>query len=676
VSRFSSGREALRALRRRLRERGGPAAPGAPPPPLMGSSSCRQLPIAAPEPPEPPAPEPPASPPETDERASGNGAVDERERARLRLLPPVHLPDPRGVSRVGGLWSGTDVYLRRRLVIVAAVVAVALASFLLAVPALPCQYPGGDVCAPPDDAAELVPGDALAYVHFDVDPSTTQYRLATDDVARIPTLSGQLIDRLLAGLPAVGGSEARFDDAIRPWLGNEAALALLPTGGGPQEIELLGVADADAARRYQRSFEGAGASTVTYRGIEITVGSGQVASAIVHGFLAIGTSTGIRAVIDTGTGARDAVALADSPAAAVRAALPADRVADVYLSPAGTRALAGPLTGVLSTLAPFFAPGATDGVAIGLVAADGSLELQVRSALDPSKARAKPGFFAAFAPFEQTLAGSLPADTLAYLGIGQPGRAVSSLVRQASTEEPGLARAISALLGRVQADGGPARRQDLLPTLGSEGALALEPGPATPAKGGRASTARRPSRSAPLPGLNPGATSAGAPYVLYLGAGIDPKAARAALVRLRTPIARALAPRAAHPRFITRRIAGVTAQSVGSPGGLGLTYAIVGDRLVLATNPAGVAAIARGGGGLADTAAYQQATAGFPSSSSLIAYLDLRELVALGEQAGLARSPAYAAFAGEIRRLDALAISVTSTPDSLATDVRLTLGSG
>jgi Protein of unknown function (DUF3352) len=669
----------------------------------MGGRSLGQPPIAAPQPPEAAAAERPAAPPpETDQAAHGNGAVGEREWRRLRL-PPVHLPHPhlprrppgwmpprprpapvrealgRGASAVGRLWSGIDIYVRRRLAIVAAVVAAVLAFVLLAVPALPCQYPGGDVCAPPDDAAELVPSDALAYVHFDADPSSRQYRLAADDVARIPNLSGQLIDRLLAGLPAIGGSATRFDDAVRPWLGDEAGLALLPAGGAPQEVELLAVADIDAARRYQRSFEGAGARTVTYRGVETTVGRGRVASAIVRGFLAIGTSTGIRAVVDTATGARGAVALADSPAAAIRGALPTERVADAYLSPAGTRALAGRPTGLLSTLAPFFAPGATKGVAIGLVAADGSLELRIRSTLEVTRARARPGFFAAFAPFEQTLAGSLPADTLAYLGIGQPGRAISSLVRQAATEEPGLARAISALLGRVQAGGGPAVRQDLLPALGSEGALALEPGPAAPANKRRPGAAK-PSRSAPLPGLggaaNPRAASPGAPYILYLGAGIDPKAARPALARLQTPIAHALAPGATPAGFTTRRIAGVTAQSLASSTGLGLTYAIVGDRLVVATNPAGVASVVRGEGGLAGTSAYRQATAGLPSSSSVIAYLDLRELVALGERAGLARSPAYAAFAGEIRRLEALAVSVTSRPDSLATDARLTLGSG
>jgi Protein of unknown function (DUF3352) len=700
VRRLSSGREAVRALRRRLRGRGGlgSARVAEQPTPLMGSPSGGHSPIAAPQPPV----EARAALPRSHAAAHGNGAVGDRERRRLRL-PGVHFPHPhlprrppgwlpprprpaplretvaRGVSGVGELWSGIDIYVRRRLAIVAVAIAVVLAFVLLAVPALPCQYPGGDVCPPPDDAAELVPGDALAYVHLDADPSTAQYRLAADDIAPIPTLSGQLIDRLLAGLPAIGGSATRFDDAIRPWLGDEAALALLPARGAPQEVELLEVAGVDAARRYQRSFEGAGARTVTYREIDINVGRGRVASAIVRGFLAIGTAPGIRAVIDTATGAPDAVALADSPAAAVRGALPAERVADAYLSPAGTRALAGRPTGLLSTLAPFFAPGATKGVAIGLVAADGSLELRIRSALDPSRARARPGFFAAFAPFEQTLAGALPADTLAYLGIGQPGRAISALVRQASAEEPGLARAISALLGRVQAGGRPAVRQDLLPALGSEGALALEPGPAAPARQRRPGAAKS-SRSAPLPGLggaaNPRAASAGAPSILYLGAGIDPKAARPALARLQTPIARALAPGTTPAGFTTRRIAGVTAQSLVSSAGLGLTYAIVGHRLVVASNPAGVASVVRGEGGLAGTSAYQQATPGFPSSSSVIVYLDLHELVALGERAGLARSPAYAAVAGEIRRLDALAVSVTSTPDSLATEARLTLAPG
>ena len=47
---------------------------------------------------------------------------------------------------------------------------------LVAVPNLPCQAPGGDECAPPDDAIELVPGDSLAYLHADTDPDTSSTR--------------------------------------------------------------------------------------------------------------------------------------------------------------------------------------------------------------------------------------------------------------------------------------------------------------------------------------------------------------------------------------------------------------------------------------------------------------------------------------------------------------------
>ena len=52
------------------------------------------------------------------------------------------------------------------------------ALWLVAVPALPCQAPGGDACPPADDAIHLVPEDALAYVHLNVDPGTEQYQEA------------------------------------------------------------------------------------------------------------------------------------------------------------------------------------------------------------------------------------------------------------------------------------------------------------------------------------------------------------------------------------------------------------------------------------------------------------------------------------------------------------------
>src|SRR5207237_6753525 len=127
---------------------------------------------------------------------------------------------------------------------------------------------------------------------------------------------------------------------------------------------------------------------------------------------------------------------------------------------------------------------------------------------------------AAFPSFDPTLASSLPAGTLAYLGLGRPGGAVAALIRQASTEEPGLATAVTRVLSRARKAAGVRVSADLLAALGAEGALALEPRP-------------------------PGAAGAtGTPYLLYLGEGTDPAKTRAALARLEVPVARALSPSA------------------------------------------------------------------------------------------------------------------------------------
>ena len=65
---------------------------------------------------------------------------------------------------------------------------------------------------------------------------------------------------------------------------------------------------------------------------------------------------------------------------------------------------------------------------------------------------------------------------------------------------------------------------------------------------------------------------------------------------------------------------------------------------------------------------------GLSGSRSLLAYLNLRGLIAVGERAGLAANPGYRALAPEIHRLEALGISVASAPDDLETSVRLLVG--
>jgi hypothetical protein len=280
---------------------------------------------------------------------------------------------------------------------------------------------------------------------------------------------------------------------------------------------------------------------------------------------------------------------------------------------------------------------------MGLVAEPNGLGLEIRSALDQERAAAKPGFFAAFPSFDPTLAAKLPAGTLAYLGFGRPGQAISALLRQASSQQPGIAQAALGLLSRARRVSHLPVSGDLLAALGNEGALAIEPAP-------------------------PG----GVPYLLYLGSGIDVKNTRAALARLQVPLARSLAPGSGG--FQSTTVGGVQAQTLTVSPAVELSYAIVDGQLVVATNPAGIAAVAHGG--LSSTPAYGEATAGMGGSVSLLTYLDLGGLIALGERAGLASDPAYATFAPDFHQLQAFALSVTRTPQQLATDGRLVLGPG
>ena len=107
-----------------------------------------------------------------------------------------------------------------------------------------------------------------------------------------------------------------------------------------------------------------------------------------------------------------------------------------------------------------------------------------------------------------------------------------------------------------------------------------------------------------------------------------------------------------------------------------LTYAIAGSSLVVASDPAGVDQVVRGKGGLDAEDLYGRATDGFPGDLSMLAYLNLGGLVALAESSGLAENPAYATFASEVHKLQALGLAIRSSPEELSTDARLAVGGG
>jgi hypothetical protein len=548
-------------------------------------------------------------------------------------------------SGAAAFWRSLSINTRRRIALAAAVIAGLVLILLFAVPALPCEAPGGDVCPPSDDAAHVAPGDSLAYLHVNVDPDTGQYQAARTLAANLPLFAQQVAGRLASQLPGPHGKRLDFDRDVRPWFGGEAALTLIPAGGhAAEEVQLLEVSDSAGADGFARSILAGKPQTSRYKGVQIDVDRRGVATAQVGGFLAIGKKSGIRDVIDANSGAKGTGSLADDAAAMkARDTLPDDRLADVYLSKDGIARLVSSPGAPLANLATVIDPGASRGMAAALVASDSGLDLDVRSVLDPAREKAHPGFFAAFPTFGPTLGSSMPQSSLAYLGIGDAGQTVHSLLAQSGTREPGLAAVVGDFANQIDKLGGNVNLSSQLPSLGKEAALALEP------------------------------SNSKTPFGLFLGNDVDANAAGKALADLEKPLAKALA---RGEKFKAHKVGDVKSHSLKVSGTIELTYAIVRSALVLATDPKGVDQIAGGQGGLADTSAYHDATDGLPSTLSMIGFLNLQGITSLAEQAGLAQNPAYATFAPEIRKLDAVGFGVVSSPGQLATDVRLAVGEG
>jgi hypothetical protein len=79
-------------------------------------------------------------------------------------------------------------------------------------------------------AAELVPASALAFARLDTDPGDPAARRLARLAPRIPGYSVARDAALRAVSPAPGAFDLQRD--VRPWLGDEAAAALVDLGGG------------------------------------------------------------------------------------------------------------------------------------------------------------------------------------------------------------------------------------------------------------------------------------------------------------------------------------------------------------------------------------------------------------------------------------------------------------
>lgn len=558
---------------------------------------------------------------------------------------------PRAIGRAaGGFWGGLTVVERRRLVAAVGVAVGALLFLAVLVPNLPCSFPGGDSCPPDDDAAALVPADALAYLHANVDPDTEEFELLVDRGDATPVLSEQIASRALELVPGLAGTPGQFDSEVRPWFGGELAMAVLSGARAPEQVFLLEAADADGAREYASGLAGGGPRIEDHNGTDVSIDSRGLATAQLEGFLVIGSEDGVGAVIDAAAG--DAGSLADHEAASeARDELPEHRFAEAWVSPEGVDELIAGSRGQLGTVGTLIEPGATRGVSASLGATDDGYELAIRSLLDPERTEASRGFFAAFPRFEPELPERLPEDALGYLGFGDPGTTIEALLTQASAQAPGIAAGFEDLVRRLRKQS-RVDEDELLGSLGAEGAFAL----------------------APRDGSSDGSGAAQLPYLEFVADDVDEEGARRGLAALQGPLAEAASSDEQAPVFDQREIEGVEAHSLSLTPTVELTYAVFDGLAAIATAPDGIAQLADDDGdGLEERDSFERATNGFGDEASLLAYLDLGALVDTGEQLGLAEDPLYATFAADFRRLDAAGLQVSRDDERLATDVRLLL---
>lgn len=546
----------------------------------------------------------------------------------------------RALQRLGGGASDDPkrVFRRRRRVALALLLLALLAVYrFVPVPGVPCDVSPAKTCVPADDAIALVPSDADAYVHLNLDRDSSQFSTAEDVLKKLPH-AGQIEQGLFAGLGLAPG--VNLDADLGSWVGDEAALAQVGDGGRP--LALLSVGDPEGAKKFEEKLGGGKAPQIKDRqgkdGIQYHTYGNGLTFAQLDGFLVFGDFPAVSAAVETERGRRDS--LSDSEQAGeVRDSLPDQRVADVYLSSKGVERWLAGRGGLSSQLDTFVDFGDSRGVAAGLVAHDDGFELQLDSALRSAKKEASTSFFQAFPSFQPSLAGEFSPDTLLYLDIADPAETVRALLRQAGKTAPGLVDAFDDFAAQVR-KGGVDIEKGVLPLLSGESAV----------------------------GVASGETG---PYLTAVFNDVDEDRAREEMAKLQTPLVAALAPARTGqaPSFEAERLDGVVMRRVRISPALDFAYAIFDGKLVVSTNPAGVRQAVQGDENLGGSDAFKASTGSASGGASALVFLNLEGLVSSSEPLGL--DQIVRGFAEDVARLKGLGLTVKSDDDSLKTTLFL-----
>jgi hypothetical protein len=533
-----------------------------------------------------------------------------------------------------------------------ALLALALGALALGIVVAASRSGGADEGAPPaTGAAAVVPADALAYIHLSIDPGRLGVKRALALAARLPgfPLLGSALSARLSGITH-GASPVDYARDVRPWLGKEAALALLDTSTSTAgALIVLDVSDHARAQAFLSRIAVHRAGP--YRGVELYRRGSATELAFLSHYLVIGQDPSVRAAVDVAAGAAPSL---EHDAAYRRAAAgePDGRVLDAYASAAGVRRVLvaqGGLAGALGVL--LYQPALT-GVAISASAAGPGLRIVIHSALDPNLAHLHGGAPRAFAP---TLEGDLPSGSMVAFDTDGLDRVAPKVLSAGATG--GLAGGVGPLLGRLgtalRAEG--VNVQEIVSLFDGESAFAIGPG-----------TAR-------LRGAK-GAGAAGAGLTLVARVP-DEQRARTLLASAELPLALLLRPPnasgAGAPTWTDRQIGGVAARQLAIPGRPELDYAVFRGLVVVSTSLGGIEAVAAAHDTLAGFPPYRATFSDRPAQVTSLLFLDFSQLLSLGEQTGLIRGARFDALRGDLQKVRAVGLTSTSGEDDSTAELSL-----
>ncbi len=540
--------------------------------------------------------------------------------ASTEPAPVPSPPDPQPAAAAGR--SG-----RRHLRVVIGGVAAAV---LVAIAVVAVALAGGSGASPPaTGAARLVPADALAYVNVSLDRGRPA-------VGRALALAGRFPDYPLAGAAVLtrfgaivgGGRAVDFSGQVAPWLGGEAALALLNTQTATAgSLIILSVKDLSRARAFVRS---SGAATHgSYRGTELLAYPSGTELAFLRGFLVLGQDASVRSAIDVSAGAAPSLAGA---AAYRRAAAsePTDRVLDAYASLAGVRRVLAPQGGLLGALGDLLYQPALEGVTISLSPTATGARIQVHSALDPTLARLSAQATTAFAP---SLTNVMPSGSILALDVSGLDRVAPQVLNAGAAA--GVAGGLGPLLSRLgtalSAEG--VNVHDLVSIFDGETAVAIIPHARAPALVIVARTANQIRTATELAQLQ-------IPLAQLFR---SPNASASAQQNL----------------FNDAQVGGVTAHELALADGLQLDYAVAHGLVIISTSLDGIAAVAQRAHTLAAEPAFRSVLGTRPARLTSLVFLDFGRLLSLGVQTGLTSSARFQALRGDLEKIQAVGLSST-----------------